>query len=165
MGGRVLLLCEHEFSVTFEGLYQLITFECYDPRAVAVGVLVRRDYLFSSPTSQPSIREQPVLLVRDRGSYGKDPPSLGSAVVVRRTGRMTPIPEFCGPMVGRFSTDGADWLVFAHRVPPAEVIDVPAPLAVPAAAALPADVLASTPMDPELPDAPSTSLLDLVPPE
>ena len=112
---RELLLYEIEFSVSFDGSYQVINFETFDEGATVDGVFFRKDFSGARPGC-------PCLLVRDRGDARQQPSCPRYAIVVRRMGRATPIPQACGAWVGRFESEGWEWYVFAPRktgAPPA----------------------------------------------
>ena len=116
MSLKELLFYEVDFHVSFEGSYQVINFETFDEGATLDGVVFRRDYSGSRAGGCPT------LLIRDRGDAGKTPSCPRYAIVVRRMGRATPIPQACGPFVGRFESEGWEWYVFAPRkvgAPPA----------------------------------------------
>lgn len=131
---KEILLFEVEFQVGFEGSYQIVSFNAYDPNSTIDGVVCRRDW-----TQEGQSIDLPCLLIRDRGNPGEDPTCPRYAVVVRRMGRATPVPQEAGAFVGRFVTENGrwEWYVFGPRkgasVDPAESVSqkVPVPKRVP----------------------------------
>lgn len=107
-----ILLHEVEFHVSFEGSYQYVIFEAYDKDSTVDGVVCRFDY-----DSEGKRVDLPTLLIRDRGHPNSEPTCPRYAVVVRRMGRATPIPQDAGRFVGRFATENGawEWYVFAPR--------------------------------------------------
>lgn len=108
-----LLLYEVDFQVSFDGSYNVVNFEAYDEHSTVDGVICRRVLDARGVTTG----WQPSLLIRDRGNPNQEAAAPRYAVVVRRMGRATPIPQFCGRYVGCFATDDGDheWYVFAPR--------------------------------------------------
>lgn len=152
---KELLLHEVEFKVTFEGSYQVVHFDAFDANSTIDGVVCRREYNEDGVFT----RDQPALLVRDRGNPGKRPEAPRYAVVVRRMGRATPCPAFCGAFVGRFVTENGnqEWYVFAphphHSPEPHPLVSqsgrgthrAPAPVALASTVSAGSDVSAAAP--------------------
>lgn len=111
-----LLLLEVPFDVGFDAESEELHFLSYDARGRIVGVTHRLD----RATDGRVEREYGVLLVKDRGFAAARPSVARKAVVVRYRGHVTPLPDSCGDLVGRFATEHGrwEWLVFVHRQDP-----------------------------------------------
>lgn len=102
-------LLEVEFSLEFEGESFPVDFECCHPKARIVDVGHRIDRRADGSVE----REYGVLVVRDDGVVA-EANLRRSALVVRRMGRLCPLPDSSGRLIGSFSSHhgGHHWFVF-----------------------------------------------------
>lgn len=99
-----LFLFEVEFSLEFDGLYTVVHYETSHPKAKPGWVVVRRDY----DDTGKAKREYGALMIRDSGDFVKKGWHR-QAIVVRKGNDVTPIPDFCGELIGYVTSYGGRW--------------------------------------------------------
>jgi hypothetical protein len=107
------LLWEERLDTSFEYSYSVHNFQTFHPRAKMVG-LARRE---ERSDDGKVVREWGAILIHDKGFAAHEKRYTKSVVVVRRLGDVTPIPGFCGELLGSFVSDHGrwTWLVFLPR--------------------------------------------------